>query len=53
MLSDKPDSAKIESHIIPLTPNVPLVSLPYKVPFSQRPELAKKLMEMEKFGIIY
>ena len=52
IFSDKPGSAKIESHTIPLTPNVPIVSRPYKVPFNQRPELSKELMEMEKLGIV-
>ena len=52
IFSDKPGSAKIESHTIPLTSNVPIVSRPYKVPFNQRPELSKELMEMKKLGII-
>ena len=52
ILSDKPGSAKIERHTIPLMSNIPIVSRPYKVPFNQQPELSKELMEMEKLDII-
>ena len=52
IFSDKPGSAKIDSHTIPLKSNVRIVSRPYKVPFNQRSELSKELMEVEKLGIM-
>ena len=39
IFSDKPGSAKIESHIIPLTPNVPIVLEMYRMPKFRDPRM--------------